>query len=167
MRTENLTPTIFMYEESTTPITWFLDLGIESPNFWPPEVAIFTDFGNKKWDFGSPTPKTENTFWQRELYPKLVVQTPVSGEYNCRASFGQILKIAYCRLYWSTSLTISQSQQPMVLLLKFKILKSSNGCFGFLQRVVFLTVPPLKWLGARPLGNSDTFLTGFTILSDT
>ena len=51
-----------MYEESTTPITWFLDLGIESPNFWPPEVAIFTDFGNKKWDFGSPTPKTENTF---------------------------------------------------------------------------------------------------------
>ena len=51
-----------MYEESITPITWFLDLGIESPIFWPPETAIFTDFGNKKWDFGSLTPKTENTF---------------------------------------------------------------------------------------------------------
>ena len=53
--------------------------------------------GAKKWDFGCPNPKTETTFC-RQLSPKMVEQTLVSHEYHFRASFGQILKIAYFRL---------------------------------------------------------------------
>ena len=74
----------------------FLDLGIGGPIFLHPKLLKMAA-GAKKWDFGFPNPKTKTTFC-RQLSPKMVELNLVSSEYHFRASFGQILKIAYFRL---------------------------------------------------------------------
>ena len=59
--------------------------------------------------------------------------TLVSHEYHFRASFGQILKIAYFRLIFGQfPIVKSQNQKTYGAIPQIKSLKSSNGCFGLL-----------------------------------
>ena len=66
-------------------------------SFLHPKTANFSDFGPKK--IGLPTTKFENgDHFLSPTIPKNGVIDLFSQEYHFRASFGQILKIAYFRL---------------------------------------------------------------------
>ena len=107
---------------------------------WRPKTQFFAPqnhwkwpfSGAKKWDFGRPNPKKDTTFY-RQLYPKMVDETLVSYEIHFRASFGQILKIAYFRLNFGRfSLIKPQNQNPMVHSVNFWDKNLIFGIFVFL-----------------------------------
>ena len=94
---------------------------------WRPKTQFFAPqnhwkwpfSGAKIWDFGRPNPKKDTTFYC-QLYPKMVDETLVSYEIHFRASFGQILKIAYFRLNFGRfSLIKPRNQKPMVQSVNF------------------------------------------------